>query len=282
MQNPINVMVDGLPGNMATKVAEYILGDERFKLITLSLTGPEINLSKFTVGQQTIVLIHPHEREHGIEVIREAEGEFISVDFTHPTAANANAEFYCAHGLPFVMGTTGGDRQRLNEVVAASHVSAVIALNMAKQVVGLQAMMEYAADTFPGLFSGYSLEIKESHQAGKADTSGTAKAMVEQPDGSPGIFNKLGVPFTADQIIKIRNPLEQINLGVPEAFLGGHGWHTYTLVSPNKKVKVAFVHNVNGRDIYAEGALDAIAFLDKKVKEGVKGRVFTMIDVLKG
>lgn len=71
-------------------------------------------------------------------------------------------------------------------------------------------------------------------------------------------------------------------MSVPAKYLAGHGWHTYKLVSPDGTVVFEFTHNVNGRDVYAEGTLDAIAFLDKKVKEGVQGKAFTMIDVLKG
>ena len=47
-------------------------------------------------------------------------------------------------------------------------------------------------------------------------------------------------------------------------------------------MRFEFTHNVNGRDIYAKGTLDAISYLYKRVEEGVKGRMFTMIDVLKG
>ncbi len=46
------------------------------------------------------------------------------------------------------------------------------------QVVAFQAMMELMADAFPGAFSGYSLDVVESHQRNKADNSGTAKAVV--------------------------------------------------------------------------------------------------------
>ena len=70
--------------------------------------------------------------------------------------------------------------------------------------------------------------------------------------------------------------------GIPAEFLSGHGWHTYTLVSNDKTVKFEFTHNVNGRDVYAQGTLDALIYLDKKVAEGVQGQVFSMIDVLKG
>jgi len=146
---------------------------------------------------------------------------------------------------------------------------------MAKQIVGFQAMMEYAAKTFPDLFSGYTLSVKESHQKGKADTSGTARAII-------GYFNKLGIPFTEQQIIMERDPENQkIKWGIPEEYLKGHGWHTYALVSEDKTVKFEFTHNINGRDIYAAGTLDAIFFLHRKALEGAKGRVFSMIDVLR-
>lgn len=281
MSEVINVMVNGLPGKMASLVAERIVEDERFRLVPYSLTGPEAADKTVSVGalpgrSLSINLVPPEQRVSETGTLAFGDWEFIAVDFTHPSAVNDNAEFYCRHGLPFVMGTTGGDRKRLAEIVAASGISAVIAPNMAKQVVGFQAMMEHAAANFPGLFAGYSLKIRESHQQGKADTSGTAKAMVQ-------CFNKLGLPFTADHIVKVRDPaVQQAFLDVPARYLDGHGWHTYTLISPDGTVKFEFTHNVNGRDVYAKGALDAIAFLDKKVKEGAQGRVFTMIDVLKG
>lgn len=46
-----------------------------------------------------------------------------------------NAELYAKVGVPFVMGTTGGDRDRLYKTVADSNVYAVISPQMGKQVV---------------------------------------------------------------------------------------------------------------------------------------------------
>jgi len=272
----IKVMVNGIPGNMASNVTRQILADDRFDLISQSLTGPEITEREHSIGSVTIRLIHPDVREQAITEIVEREGPFISVDYTHPSAVNGNAELYSRHGLPFVMGTTGGDRKHLEDTVCSSSIPAVIAPNMAKQIVGFQAMMEWTANTFPDLFKGYSLEIKESHQKGKADTSGTAKAMV-------GYFNNLGIPFSEEDIRKERDPEVQKTVwGIPEEHLAGHGWHTYSLVSNDRTVSFEFTHNVNGRDVYAKGTLDAITYLHNKIQEGAKGRVYTMIDVLKG
>ena len=273
--NKIKVMVKGLPGNVARSLAGYLITDGRFELVPHSLTGPEIQDSEYVIDTRSIKLIQADHRNSHIEQIKQSLGEFLSVDYTHPSAVNSNAEFYCRHGLPFVMGTTGGDRKKLEATVVASSIAAVIAPNMAKQIVGFQAMMEYAADNFPDLFKGYSLEIKESHQQGKADTSGTAKAMV-------GYFNRLGVSFSAEEIVRMRDPeVQKTRWAIPEEFLTGHGWHTYSLVSKDQTVKFEFTHNVNGRQVYVRGTVDAILFLSQKVRAGTQGQMFTMIDVLK-
>ena len=274
--NRIKIMVNGLPGNMASNVVKHALEDDRFELIPQSLTGPEITDTETVIDSVSIGLIQPEDREEAILAIKDTEAPFLSVDYTHPSAVNSNADFYCRHGLHFLMGTTGGERRSLEETVRKSSAAAVIAPNMAKQIVGFQAMMEYAAQTFPDLFKGYSLHIKESHQHGKADTSGTAKAMV-------GYFNRLGLSFPEADITKERDPNVQKNVwGIPEAYLGGHGWHTYLLDSGDKTVRFEFTHNVNGRDVYAQGTLDALVFLAKKVEDGAQGNAFSMIDVLKG
>ena len=273
--SPIKVMVNGIPGNMAINVARHILADERFALVPISLTGPEIQASEHTLESIAIRLLQPEIRTGEIEAIVQAQGPFVSVDYTHPSAVNDNAAFYCQHQLPFVMGTTGGDRERLEKTVQSSAIAAVIAPNMAKQIVGFQAMMAYTAQNFPDLFDGYSLEIKESHQKGKADTSGTAKAMV-------GYFNQMGLDFAEDQIVKERNPdIQATRWGIPQDYLTGHGWHTYTLTSADQTVRFEFSHNVNGRDVYAKGSLDAVGYLNARVSDGAAGIVYTMIDVLR-
>ena len=272
---PVKMMINGLPGKVTSTIAGHALRDPRIVLLPHSLTGPEIQAHRHTISGMVFDLIAPADRNEKMDALVQRHGDFISVDFTHPSAVNDNAEFYCGRRLPFVMGTTGGDREKLIQRVRDSRVCAVIAPNMAKQIVGFQAMMEFAADTFPGIFDDYTLTVKESHQAGKADTSGTAKAMVSY-------FNRMGVDFSPEAIAMERDPaVQREQWGVPEAYLSGHGWHTYRLTSPDNTVVFEFQHNVNGRDIYAAGTMDAVCYLDRKLNEGETGRVFTMIDVLK-
>jgi 4-hydroxy-tetrahydrodipicolinate reductase len=271
----LNVMINGLPGNVTRMLARHIIQTEDLNLVPYSLTGPEIEEPRVEIEGHSIELIRPEERDNRIGAVKAEWRNLISVDFTHPSAVNANAAFYGAHELPFVMGTTGGDREALRQTVIRSGIAAVIAPNMAKQIVGLQAMMAYAAETFPGLFEGYTMEVNESHQQGKADTSGTAKAMVRY-------FNAMGVDFEDEQIQMERDPqIQKDRWGIPEAHLSGHGWHTYTLISADQTTKFEFTHNINGREIYAEGTLEAVRFLGRHLAAGRRGQVFSMIDVLR-
>lgn len=271
----IKVMVNGLTGKMSTEAVEHIQASSDFTLVPFSFTGPEISKKFVSIKEMRYSLVLPEEREKCIKLLKEYTGQFLVVDFTHPNAVNSNAKFYCQHELPFVMGTTGGDREALEQTVKNSNIVAVIALNMAKQIVAFQAMMEYAAKTFPGAFENYTLEPVESHQKGKADTSGTAKAVIK-------CFNKLGIPCSTEQIVMVRDPQKQREMGVPEEHLSGHGWHTYTLRSPDGTVFFQFTHNVNGRDVYAQGTLHALRFLQQKVDAGETGKVYSMIAALKG
>ncbi len=102
----MNVMINGLPGNVAIMLAGHILADNRFELVPFSLTGPEITEPEWRTDTTTVALIRPEDKEQGIQQAIDAYGPFISVRFP-PVAVNANARFYCAHHLPFVMGTTG-------------------------------------------------------------------------------------------------------------------------------------------------------------------------------
>lgn len=84
------------------------------------------------------------------------------------------------------------------------------------------------------------------------------------------------------QIKKVRDKGAQLDeMHVPSNALDGHAFHTYTLTSPDDSVSFQFQHNVCGRQIYAEGTVDAAIFLSKQVKSQTEQRIFNMIDVLK-
>jgi 4-hydroxy-tetrahydrodipicolinate reductase len=275
------VMVNGMPGRMATAAAEACLR-KGLKLAPAAMTGPEVEPCTITVsdascGKSTNVRLIPSnnvdEVRAAVAGLKEASNMLIAIDYTHPSSVNENARFYVQNNIPFVMGTTGGDREQLAK--DANNHFCIIAPNMAKQIVAMQAGLEKLAKEFPGAFAGYKLSVRESHQKTKADTSGTAKAVVDHikvlasdPD------------YSYDDIELIRDDDEAIKFGVPPDALSGHAFHTYTLTSPDGTTQFALSHNVAGRTIYAEGTADAVKFLAKKIQTEKNPRVYNMINVL--
>eukprot|EP00210_Caulerpa_lentillifera_P009096 g8677.t1 len=274
-----SVMVNSCTGKMGCAAAEAIFG-AGLELIPLTVTGE----TKQQIGKNTSMKLGGDKTKKKIEFVpledrddclKEVKAQYknlIVVDFTLPQCVNENGALYSELGLNFVMGTTGGDRQKLIEEVEDTDVYAVIAPQMGKQVVAFQAMLKYMSERFPGAFTGYTLTVTESHQASKVDTSGTARAIIDS-------FEALGAPLKSE-ISMVRDPKMSLKMGVPEEALSGHAYHTYHLSSPDESVNFEFQHNVAGRAIYAEGTVDAVLFLSQKIKEKCSKKVFNMIDVL--
>ncbi|XP_022154563.1 4-hydroxy-tetrahydrodipicolinate reductase 2, chloroplastic-like [Momordica charantia] len=270
----LSVMVNGCTGKMGKAIIK-VADSAGVNVVPVSFGSLEESGLTIEASGKNILVHGPSDRDSVLASVFDEYPNLIVVDFTVPSAVNDNAELYSKVGVPFVMGTTGGDRDRLYKTVDDAKVYAVISPQMGKQVVAFLAAMEIMAEQFPGAFSGYSLEVMESHQASKVDASGTAKAVIS-------CFQKLGVSFDVDQIKLIRDPKQQIEMvGVPEEHLSGHAFHMYHLASPDKTVSFEFQHNVCGRSIYAEGTIDAVLFLAKKIQSKADKRIYNMIDVLR-
>lgn len=268
------IMVNACTGKMGKAVinAAEAAG---LNVVPVSFGCEEESGQTFEVCGREFLVHGPSDRESFLESVLDKYPNLIIVDYTVPDAVNGNGELYSKVGVPFVMGTTGGDRDLLYKTVQDSKNYAVISPQMGKQVVAFLAAMEIMAEQFPGAFSGYSLQVLESHQASKVDASGTAKAVIS-------CFNKLGASFDMDQIQLIRDPRQQVEMvGVPEEHLSGHAFHMYHLTSPDETVSFEFQHNVCGRSIYAEGTVDAVLFLAKKIEAKDPKRIYNMIDVLR-
>ena len=243
-------MVNGLPGKMATEVAKRIVASEDFYLWHYALTGPETKEDKVAIDKERISLYRPDQRVF-FKVDSYFPEEGLVVDFSLPSAVNYNADYYCSHRMNFVMGTTGGDRIALEARVRESHICAAIAPNMAQPIVSLQAFMQDFAASHENQFKGYTLNVRESHQQGKPDTSGTARAFCKYFkmmgfDINMNVFEELknklkrktddvSLPLGPNSTFTaVRNLETQRKLGVPEEHLAGHGWHTYYIQAPNK------------------------------------------------
>jgi len=104
-----------------------------------------------------------------------AETADVVVDFTHPDAVMANLAWCREHGVHAVVGTTGFDDARLQELrdslAGRPGLGVVVAANFSIGAVLMMRFAEQAAAFYE------SVEVIELHHPGKADApSGTAAA----------------------------------------------------------------------------------------------------------
>ncbi|MEV0292805.1 4-hydroxy-tetrahydrodipicolinate reductase [Nocardia sp. NPDC050710] len=117
-------------------------------------------------------LVAQVDKDDSLEVFTES-GTQVVVDFTHPDVVMGNLKFLVEHGIHAVVGTTGFDAARLDEVrgwlAGSPKTGVLIAPNFAIGAVLSMRFAEQAARFFD------SVEVIELHHPNKADApSGTA------------------------------------------------------------------------------------------------------------
>jgi 4-hydroxy-tetrahydrodipicolinate reductase len=104
-------------------------------------------------------------------------GAEVAVDFTHPGATMQNIEFCVRHGINVVVGTSGFDEARQDQVRALLQGTDVRVLVAPNFSIGAVLMMRFAASAAPYF---ESVEIVELHHPDKVDApSGTATRTAE-------------------------------------------------------------------------------------------------------
>lgn len=122
-----------------------------------------------------------------------SSGAQVVIDFTHPDSVMGNLDYAINHDVSVVVGTTGFDEGKLNQIKSwlSVHpkVGALIAPNFG---LGAVLMMQFAAQA-----SKYfeSVEIVELHHPNKADApSGTAARTAELITEARRSVNKEAMP----------------------------------------------------------------------------------------
>jgi 4-hydroxy-tetrahydrodipicolinate reductase len=149
----LKVGVLGARGKVGRVVCEAVAESDEFELVAEIDEGDEISALVDT----------------GADAI---------VDFTHPDAVMGNLQFCIEHGIDAVVGTTGFDEARLDQVrgwlKGHPEVGVLIAPNFS---IGAILMMRFATEA-ARFFE--SVEIVELHHPNKADApSGTARRTAE-------------------------------------------------------------------------------------------------------
>jgi 4-hydroxy-tetrahydrodipicolinate reductase len=128
-------------------------------------------------------VLAPALEEAGHELV-ELDAAEAMVDFTAPDAVEANVEAALERGIPCVIGTTGFDQARIDDLARERGVACFHAPNFALGAVLMMRFAREAAERMP------RAEIVELHNEAKKDApSGTAKATAELIGGDPAIHS---------------------------------------------------------------------------------------------
>ncbi|TQQ82068.1 4-hydroxy-tetrahydrodipicolinate reductase [Halonotius roseus] len=176
----------------------------------------------------------------------------VVVDFTGPESALRYADACADHGVALVTGTTGFDDDGLEALHAASESTAVLkASNFSRGVAALRLAVREATAALPDA----DIELTETHHNAKRDApSGTAKTLLDDIEGVRNDLNERvhgregDAPRSADEIGVHARRAGDI-AGEHEVLLGG------------SNETLSLTHRAGDRSIFAEGALDAAAWL---------------------
>jgi 4-hydroxy-tetrahydrodipicolinate reductase len=198
------------------------------------------------------------------------DGAQVAIDFTLPSATQANIQACIETGTPLVVGTTGLEAKHLKALqAAAAHIPLVYARNMS---VGVNVLLGLVEKTAKALGADYDAEIVEAHHRHKVDApSGTALALGERIAAAQGRpLGELAVFARQGQI----GPRVPDTIGFAVVRGGGIvGDHSVMFIGPDERIE--FVHRADDRRTFARGAIRAARWV-----AGRAPGLYSMGDVL--
>lgn len=182
----------------------------------------------------------------------------VIIDFSHPSALAAILEFAKEKSYPIVIATTGHSDDQKRLIEEASHtIPVLLSANMSLGINLILDLVKRAAKTLNGAFD---IEIIEKHHNQKIDApSGTALAIADAINSSlPG--NEMKYVYDRHSSMQKRTRDE---IGI-HSIRGGTITGEHTILFAGNDEMIEIKHTAVSRDLFAEGALKAAAFLYNK------------------
>ena len=180
----------------------------------------------------------------------------VIIDFSHHTALPSLLDYAVTTGTPLVVATTGHTEEESAAMKAASEEVAIFfSRNMS---IGINLMIELCKTAAKTLGVAFDVEIIEKHHNQKLDApSGTAlmiaEGIAEERETSEFVYDRHAVR-------KKREPSE---IGI-HAIRGGTIVGEHDAIFAGKDEIVTISHTASSREVFAEGALRAAAYLAGK------------------
>jgi 4-hydroxy-tetrahydrodipicolinate reductase len=266
-RNVLKIAVLGGSGRMGRAVIASLAESAEFALAgAVTVPGdPVLGRDAGEVaGVGALNVLLTDDRMHALQ------GAQVAIDFTLPTATQANLQVCIETGTPLVIGTTGllAKHEKLLQA-AAQHIPLVFGRNMS---VGANVFMAVVQDVAKALGPEYDAEIIEAHHRHKVDApSGTALALGERIAGARGRrLEELAVYARHGHT----GPRVPGTIGFAVVRGGGIvGDHSVVFVGPEERVEL--IHRADDRRTFARGAIRAAQWV-----AGRAPGLYSMNDVL--
>ena len=190
------------------------------------------------------------------------------IDFSNPSALEAELAYVTAHNLPLVLCTTGLSADQLDSVSkAAKQVPIFFSSNMSLGVAVLSALTKKAAAVLGDTFD---IEIVEMHHNQKLDApSGTALMLADA--AKAGLSYEPA--YTYDRHTR-RQKRQKQEIGIA-SLRGGTVVGEHSVYFAGEQEVITLSHSAGSRSVFASGALTAAAFII-----GKEPKMYSMEDIL--
>ncbi|WP_369684138.1 4-hydroxy-tetrahydrodipicolinate reductase [Haloarchaeobius sp. FL176] len=240
----MRLAVTGASGRMGGEV--LAAAADRAESVVLAVSSDPEAVDPVTVDVDTAV-VHDADLADALA----AHEVDVLVDFTAPAALADYAAACVDAGVALVTGTTGlTDDGRAALADAADSVPVLHAPNFSKGVAVLTQLVGDAA----AALADYDVELVEAHHDGKTDApSGTALSLLDAVDEargeSPRVHGREGEAPRSEEEVGVHAVRAGDVTGMHEVWLAGG------------REELRLTHRAESRRVFAEGALDAAAWL---------------------
>lgn len=179
----------------------------------------------------------------------------IIIDFSHPCALESILNYAIEKSLPIVIATTGhNDAQKQLIINASESIPVLVSANMS---LGINLIVDLAKRAAKMLHGSFDIEIIEKHHNQKIDApSGTALAIADSINSAlPG--NEMKYVYDRHSSMQKRTRDE---IGI-HSVRGGTIAGEHTIIFAGNDEIIEIKHTAISKDLFAEGALKAAAFL---------------------
>ena len=192
----------------------------------------------------------------------------VVIDFSNPSALEAELNYVTAHNLPLVLCTTGLSDDQIAAVhKAAEQVPIFFSSNMSLGVAVLSALTKKAAAVLGDTFD---IEIVEMHHNQKLDApSGTALMLADAAKAGLSYEPE----YTYDRHAR-RQKRQKQEIGIA-SLRGGTVVGEHSVCFAGEQEVITLSHSAGSRSVFASGALTAAAFI-----VGKPAGMYSMEDIL--